>query len=155
MRFRWPELLVSLSAAAAAGRLEAQQTKEVGVQGILATSAPMIGVVAAYAGLRISGRTRLSAAVGGGTSDGDFAWRTEILGHFLFNPERVQGWGPYLAGGLAAVGGPVQRGYILLTLGAESRPAGSSGWLAEVGVGGGVRVAVGYRWRGFRVYSRK
>ena len=45
------------------------------------------------------------------------------------------------------VGGPVDEGYLLLTLGVESRPGGRAGWFAEAGVGGGARVALGYRQR--------
>jgi hypothetical protein len=53
----------------------------------------------------------------------------------------------YGAGGVAVAGGPVDQGYVVLTLGIEGRPGARSGWFAEAGVGGGVRLALGYRWR--------
>jgi hypothetical protein len=126
---------------------DAQQTSEIGIQGIGTSSEPVLGVGGPYGALRVSGRTRISGFLGGGISDGTFAWRAEALGHFLLSPDRRDGWGPYVAGGIAAVGGPVHREYIVLTLGIEERPGGSSGWVAEMGIGGGVRLGLGYRWR--------
>jgi hypothetical protein len=147
MHFPWAELLVAACAAMSATPGNTQQVGEIGIQGIVTSSGPALVVVGPYGALRASGRTRISASVGGGASDGAFAWRAEALGHFLLSPDRRRGSGAYVAGGLAAVGGPVNRGYIVLTLGAEGRPGGSSGWVAEVGIGGGVRIGVGYRWR--------
>jgi hypothetical protein len=149
MPFPWAELLVAACAALRATPGNTQQIGEIGIQGIATLSDPALAVVGAYGALRTSGRTRISASAGGGVLGGDFAWRAEALGHFLLSPDRRQGWGAYVAGGLAAVGGPIDRGYIVLTLGAEGRPGGSSGWVAEVGVGGGVRIGLGYRWRRF------
>jgi hypothetical protein len=45
------------------------------------------------------------------------------------------------------VGGPVDQGYVVVTLGVEARPGAPSGWFVEAGVGGGARLAMGYRWR--------
>jgi len=36
---------------------------------------------------------------------------------------------------------------LLLTAGLEQNPGARRGWAMELGVGGGVRFAVGYRWR--------
>lgn len=127
-----------------------QHGREIGIQAIATAADPAIVVAGAYGALRTSARTRVSAAAGAGISDGDFAARGEVLGHFLLSPGQPRGAGFYLAGGVAAVEGPVSRGYLVLTLGLEERPAAASGWSAEVGVGGGVRVALGYRWRWFR-----
>jgi hypothetical protein len=126
---------------------EAQQPRELGFQAIVTSSDPTLAVGGPFGAVRTGGRTRLSASVAAGVSDGDFAWRGEALGHFLLSPDRRNGWGPYVAGGLAVVGGPVDRGYIVLTLGLEDSPGGSSGWVVEAGVGGGIRLGVGYRWR--------
>ena len=41
----------------------------------------------------------------------------------------------------------VDKGYLVLLLGLEARPGAFHGWSVELGVGAGVRVAVGYRWR--------
>jgi hypothetical protein len=85
--------------------------------------------------------------VGAGGSEGGFAWRGVAAGHFLLSPGRRVGVAAYGGGGVAVVGGPVERGYLLLTLGLESAPGSRSGWFAEAGVGGGVRLAAGWRWR--------
>jgi len=50
---------------------------------------------------------------------------------------------------VAAVSGPIDQGFVVLTLGVESRPGAATGWFAEAGVGGGVRGAVGIRRRWF------
>jgi hypothetical protein len=155
MRFLWAEMLVAAGAAISATPGHAQQISEIGIQGIATSSDPALGVGGLYGALRTSGRTRFSAFLGGGVSDGNFAWRGEALGYFLLSPDRRQGWGPYIAGGIAVLGGPVDRGYIVLTLGVEERPRSSSGWAAEVGIGGGVRIGVGYRWRHFPKTWRK
>jgi hypothetical protein len=57
---------------------------------------------------------------------------------------------PYAGGGvaLAATSDEVFE-YVLLVIGLETAPGARRGWFAEVGIGGGVRVAAGYRirWR--------
>jgi hypothetical protein len=130
--------------------LAAQQSKELGVQVVATASDPALVVAGVYAGIRTSARTRLSAAAGAGVSSGDPAVRGELLGHFLLSPHQRTGPGFYFAGGLAAVGGAVDRGYLVITVGLEDRPAAAAGWAVEVGVGGGVRVMLGYRWRWIR-----
>ena len=133
-----------------AAPLAAQQIREVGIQAIGTASDPVLGVGALYAALRTSNRTRLSVTGGVGGSAGELALRVELLGHFLLSPNKPKGTGPYFAAGVAAVEGRVDRGYLVLTLGVEQRPGAGSGWVAEAGVGGGFRVALGYRWRRHR-----
>jgi hypothetical protein len=147
MRFRWGRVLV----AAVAFPLPsvAQQIREIGIQGVGTASDPALAVAGVYGGLRTSGRTRLSASVGAGISGSELAWRGELLAHFLLSPEERRKAGAYIAGGIAAVEGAVSRGYLVLTVGIEARPRSSSGWALEAGVGGGVRIALGYRWRRF------
>jgi hypothetical protein len=147
MRFRSHELL--LAAMVLPSPLAAQQIPEIGIQAIGTASDPALGVVGVYGGLRTSGRTRVSASLGAGISDSDLAWRGELLAHFLLSPEERRKAGVYVAGGIAAVEGVVSRGYLVLTLGIEERPRSSSGWALEAGIGGGVRVGLGYRWRWF------
>jgi hypothetical protein len=125
----------------------AQRVVELGIQGVATTADPAVAVAGAYGALRTSLRTRVSAALAAGVSDGDAAWRGELLAHFLLNPTRRSGAGLYGAGGIAVAGGPVDQGYVVLTLGIESRPGSPSGWFAEAGIGGGARLALGYRWR--------
>jgi hypothetical protein len=140
---------IALLAAVAvpARRLEAQRVVEYGVIAIATASNPALVVGGGTAALRTSSRTRLSAALGAGVSDGRGAWRGEVVAQFLLNPTRRAGVGAYAAGGVAAVGGPVDEGYLILALGLESRPGGHDGWFVEAGVGGGTRLAAGWRWR--------
>jgi hypothetical protein len=126
--------------------LSAQRVTEFGVQAIGTAADPAVAVAGVYAALRTS-RTRISAALGAGVSDGEGAFRGELLAHFLLNPTRRSGAGVYGAGGVAVAVGPVDQGYLVVTLGIEGRPGGPSGWFVEAGVGGGARLAAGYRWR--------
>ena len=130
--------------------LTAQQGKELGVQLMATASEPAMAVAGVYGAMRTSARTRVSAAVGAGLSSGNPAFRGEVLGHFLLSPHKREDPGLYFAGGVAAVEGPVDRGYLVLTVGLEGSPAAASGWAIELGVGGGVRMMLGYRWRWFR-----
>jgi hypothetical protein len=149
MPLPWVELLAVAGALTWVAPAAAQHARELGIQAIVTASDPALGVAGVYGGLRTSTRTRVSALVGAGLSSGEAAARGELLGHFLLSPGQPQGAGFYLAGGLAVVEGPVSRGYLVLSAGLEERPGASAGWAVELGVGGGVRVAAGYRWRWF------
>jgi hypothetical protein len=138
--------MAALVAATPAG---AQQVKELGIQAIGTLSDPELAVGGVYGAWRPSSRGRISAAAGVGGSGGEAAWRGELLGHFLLAPARKHGPGVYAAGGVAVVGGSADRGYLILAVGIEDRPGEATGWFAEVGVGGGARLAAGYRWRWF------
>ncbi len=147
MGLRWLRAVAAL--AVAAPPAGAQQVKELGIQATGTLSDPALGVGGLYVGWRPARRARVSAAVGLGGSGGETAWRGELLAHFLLAPTRREGAGAYLAGGVAAVGGASDRGYLVLALGVESRPGRASGWFLEAGVGGGARLSAGYRWRWF------
>jgi hypothetical protein len=149
MRCPWRELLGLGVALASTTPGSAQQAWEVGAVALATTSDPVLAAAGGYGAFRTSSRTRLSASLVAGISDGDLAWRGELLGHFLFSPEERRKGGFYFAGGIAAVEGPVSRGFLVLTLGLEERPRAASGWALEAGLGGGFRVALGYRWRYF------
>jgi hypothetical protein len=127
-----------------------QQATELGLEALATSSDPVVVVAGGYGALRPSDRGRIAALLGIGVAEGAFAWRGEAVGHFIVSPGQRHGWGVYLAGGLAVAGTPATRGYIMLGLGIEERPGAREGWVGELGVGGGVRVALGYRWRRFR-----
>ena len=148
MRCRWAEW-IAISLLLVAPTRVLGQGRELGVTAIGTLSDPALAVGSGYAALRTSGRTRVSGSFGAGMAGDEFAWRGELLGHFLFSPEDPRKSGFYFAGGIATVGGPFRRGYLVLTLGLEARPRGGSGWAVEAGVGGGFRLAAGYRWRWF------
>jgi hypothetical protein len=149
-----PRTLVARGLAAALALLTAvatpaaaQRVMELGVQAIGTAADPAVAVGGVYGAIRTSQRTRISAALGAGVSGDDGAVRGELLAHFLLNPTRRTGAGVYGAGGVAIAEGPVDQGYAVVTLGIEGRPGGRAGWFVEAGVGGGARLAAGYRWR--------
>ncbi|HWB39988.1 MAG TPA: hypothetical protein VG500_01955 [Gemmatimonadales bacterium] len=146
MALRWLSAAAALAAATPAG---AQQITELGIQVTGTLSDPALVAGGVSAAWRPSSRGRVAATLGLGGSEGEMAWRGELLGHFLLAPSRRRGPAVYLGGGLAVVGGPVDRGYLVLAIGIEDRPGGPSGWFAEGGVGGGARLSAGYRWRWF------
>ena len=148
MRCRWGEW-VAIALVLLSPTPVRAQGGELGLGAIGTWSQPAVAVGGIYAALRTSGRTRVSGSLGAGVSSEELAWRGELLGHFLFSPEARHKAGFYVAGGVAMVDGPLRRGYLVLTLGLEARPRRSSGWSVEAGVGGGFRLALGYRWRWF------
>ena len=153
MPCRWRELLVVGAALTSTEPGAAQQIREIGVQAIGTLSNPATATAGAYGAIRTTGRTRFSASLGAGVSDGELVFRGELLGHFLLSPQERRKAGFYFAGGIAGVegaaGSALSRRYLVLTLGVEARPGAKSGWAFEAGVGGGVRLALGYRWRWF------
>jgi hypothetical protein len=74
--------------------------------------------------------------------------RGEALVHFLLTPTQRTGVGLYAAGGIGVdFTTDAAASWVVATLGAEGAPNGPSGWMLEAGVGGGWRVAAGWRWR--------
>jgi hypothetical protein len=134
------------------GRLPAQRGADVQAQALgLAGTTPFAGV-GAGAGLRLGLGTRLSlSATGGWLEAAGAAARVEALATYhLVVPGRPR---PTLYGGtgvgITATGGATQ-GYLVLVLGLEGGVQARGGWFIETGVGGGIRVALGYRlirWR--------
>jgi hypothetical protein len=149
MRCPWRELLLSGAALGSTRPANAQHAWEAGVQAVGTLSDPALAALGGYGGLRVSARTRLVGYLGAGISDDRLAWRGELLGHFLLNPDEPRKPGFYFGAGVAGVEGAAGRGYLVLTAGVEARPGGASGWVLEAGVGGGFRVGLGYRWRWF------
>ncbi|HEY6948412.1 MAG TPA: hypothetical protein VI297_06310 [Gemmatimonadales bacterium] len=136
-----------LLALAWSGPAAAQGVREAGVQALVTTASPALGTAGLYAAVRPSLRTRIAVSVGGGVSDGRAAGRAELLAHFLLSPTTTARPGVYLGAGVAGVAGPVDQGYVVVLVGVEAAPAGRSGWALETGVGGGLRLTVGWRWR--------
>lgn len=146
----WPRVAGALTLLClAAARADAQQATELGIQAIATAAEPELAVAGPMVAIRPSRRARVALLTGLGGSGGELAWRGELLGQFLLDPVKRDGWGMYAGGGVAAVAGRVDRGYLVLVIGVETAPGARRGWSAEVGVGGGVRIAVGYRWRRF------
>jgi hypothetical protein len=145
MGCRWGSIATALLLAPSP--VAAQRITEIGIQAMALAAEPGSVVAGGYGALRTSLRSRVSLAAGAGVSEGRATFRGEALAHFLLSPTRRRGAGFYVAGGLAVVQGPVDDGYIVLTLGLEGKPGAPSGWFVEAGVGGGARLAAGLRHR--------
>jgi len=100
---------------------------------------------------RPGGQGRLALAAAGGAYGGNPAMRLDASAQFLLKPGERAGTSLYGGLGIAFVGARSERGsgYLLALLGLESAPGRPIGWFAELGLAGGVRVAVGRRWRRF------
>jgi hypothetical protein len=110
---------------------------------------PALGAGGIYGAWRAGGRFRLGLALLAGEQADRTAGRGEILANFLLAPRRTHGPSLYAMGGVAAQVGARDRGFLMVGLGLESAPGGRDGWALEAGVGGGARLAAGYRWRWF------
>jgi hypothetical protein len=98
-------------------------------------------------GLRMGRGLRIGATLsGGGLVEGGAAGRGEAMLAYHLSPPREGSVGAYAGAGIAGeVHGGDVRGLIIALLGVEARPWGRGGWFVEAGVGGGVRLAAGYR----------
>lgn len=100
---------------------------------------------------RAGGQGRLAFAAACGDYDRALGVRLEATAQFLLRPLERDGVGPYGGLGLAFVGSEGARGasYLTALLGVDQGPGGGAGWYAELGLGGGVRLALGRRFRRF------
>lgn len=149
-------LLICCLAAVSAAPVPAQEPRgvEVGVQSVTTLAARSFFGGGLAGSVRPGGRLRVVIAALPGAQAERFAFRGEAAAHFMLNPERRHGLGFYGVGGIAVLVGPRDAGYVMLGLGLESAPGGVSGWTMEAGVGGGVRIAVGWRRRWLRMPER-
>ncbi len=140
---------VALLAAPPAAR--AQGVQEGQAWAVAVASRP--GLYAAGVGLawRNDGRLRIAPSVAmGAYGDGRFGGRADLAVHFLLDPWKQSGAAVYGGGGFSLAMGDTRSrtaAYAMLVIGVESAPGGRGGSFVELGVGGGVRLAVGYRWR--------
>ena len=99
-------------------------------------------------GRRSGGQLRPAFTAAGGSWDGHAALRLEVTAQYLVNPGATSGAMLYGAFGLAGqvAEGTRGRAYLSAWLGLEAA-ARPGGLYAELGVGGGVRLAAGLRRR--------
>lgn len=140
-------LVTGPGARTASAQRPAATELSVGAAGAVATRDFWGGELGIARGTR--GPTRLAATVAAGTSGGAAAVRFAIMGQLSLAPAARDGTGPYAGLGLSFLGARGGRGagYLCAVLGLEAAPGRGSGWYAEAGLGGGVRVAAGWRWR--------
>jgi len=100
---------------------------------------------------RTAGQGRFAVRAAGGDAHGHAGMWLSGSAEFVLRPGIGRGISPYAGIGLAFYGveGESGAGYITANIGVESAPAARRGWYAEVGVGGGVRAALGACWRWF------
>ena len=105
---------------------------------------------------RVDNQTRVAALAAVGSLGGGGALRLEAIAQLIVNPSGRGGAGLYAGTGVAWQGGrgSAGRGYVTALVGLEGAPGARRGWFAEVGLGGGVRLALGLRWRRFPPWWR-
>lgn len=98
---------------------------------------------------RPGGEARVALAAAFGSVDRHAALRLELTAQFLVLPGAKRGLSPYGGVGVAYVGSRPYRGAgaLVVLLGVEAAAGRPRGWFGELGMGGGVRFRVGYRWR--------
>lgn len=129
---------------------------EVSAGVITAISARVFGGAAVGLGRRLDNQTRVSGLVAAGMVGAAAAARVEGTAQIIVNPSGRGGAGLYAGAGVAWQGARGMRGggYITAIVGLESAPGARRGWHAEIGLGGGVRLALGLRWRRFPPWWR-
>jgi len=141
-------LLVVMLAATAAlpARAAAQAGYEVQLHGVGTFGGQEFLGGGAGIAFRSAGRARLALALSAGVRDSLFAGRGELVASYHLNPYQVGGVSPYAGGGVA-VGATADDvfEYAVLFVGVETTPGRPTGWFAELGIAGGVRVAAGFR----------
>ena len=138
-----------LPALVAAVSSRAQGVRETQVWAVAVASRPAFYGGGFGLGWRDAQRDRFAPAVAlGAFGDGRFGARVDLSYQFLLDPVKQSGSAIYGGGGLSVA---MERSrvapYLLLVVGVENAPGGGGGSFLEVGVGGGVRLSVGYRWR--------
>lgn len=147
MRRACPILVAFGIALAAAEPAGAQVTREWGAQVTAASGRPAFLGGGASWGWRPGVRDRLLLHGALGAAEHQPALRLEATWHLLLSPRTERGLGAYIGGGLAGQFAETGHGWLILTGGIEQNPGAKGGWVLELGVGGGIRVALGYRWR--------
>ncbi|HVH08541.1 MAG TPA: hypothetical protein VM736_01990 [Gemmatimonadales bacterium] len=100
---------------------------------------------------RPGGQGRFALSLAGGDYERTLGVRLAVDAQFLVRPGERSGVGPYAGVGLAFVGAAATHGaaYLTASLGAETAPGRRDGWYGELGLGGGVRLSAGRRFRRF------
>jgi hypothetical protein len=142
-------IVALLGAGLAAASPCRAQLREVQVWSLAVASQPALYAAGLGLAWRDNQRSRVAPALAlGALGNGRFGARADLAVHFLLDPYKREGMALYGGGGItAALAGGRVTPYALLVLGAERAPGGKGGAFIEIGVGGGVRLAVGYRWR--------
>lgn len=144
----WPLAVIASTALMCFNRpVSAQVTKERGAQVTALSGRPAFLGAGVVWGWRPGLRDRVVIHGALGAAEHQMAARVEASWQFMLSPRTERGVGAYVGGGIAGQFAETSHGWLLLTAGLEQNPGGSRGWSLELGVGGGMRLALGYRWR--------
>lgn len=124
-----------------------QVTKEWGAQVTGLGGRPAFLGAGVVRGWRPGLRDRVVIHAALGAAEHQVGARVEASWQFMLSPRTERGVGAYVGGGIAGQFAKTNHGWLLLTAGLEQNPGGPRGWSLEMGIGGGVRLALGYRWR--------
>lgn len=133
----------------------AAQGLDAGVGALVTTAEPVFAGAGAHLGWRPGRHARivLAGALG---SDGEVAGRVEVMAQLLAPVAEDAPLGAYVGAGIGlrpGVGDGAGE-VLLLVAGVETSPRGRGGAFVEAGVGGGARLAAGWRWRWLRGLRR-
>jgi hypothetical protein len=154
---RLAAVLAAAVLAPAMARAQQQLTAtEFSVSGLAAIGGrDFFGLAGAWS-RRVDSQTRIAALAAAGSLGGGGAARLEATAQLIVNPSGRGGAGLYAGAGVAWQGGRGSPGhaYVTVLLGLEGAPGARQGWFGEIGLGGGVRLAMGCRWRRFPPWWR-
>lgn len=120
---------------------------DLGVATVVTTGPGLAVAVGPALSLPVSSRDRVVIFGGFGAGpDGEASGRAELLWRTTV-PVGSAGVAPYAAGGLALGFTSSVRGLLVAVAGIEVDPGARMGWMLEAGVGGGLRLMAGVRWR--------
>jgi len=145
MTSSWSSTLSILALSVLPAAAQSQLPNQIGLQAMVLTAEPTAGIFGGYAALSFGSRLRLAVTAGAGLEGSSGAFRLEALGHFRLTPEGRK-WGWYLGGGVAYHDGVRSRGLLVALIGWDYA-VGAGSMVLEGGVGGGGRIAAGYRWK--------
>lgn len=145
MTSSWSSTLLILALPMLPAVAQGQLPNQIGLQAMVLTAEPTAGLFGGYGALGFGRRLRLAVTAGAGVEGSTGSFRLEALGHFLLSPEEHK-WGWYLAGGVAYHDGVRSRGLLVALIGLDYA-MGAGSMVLEGGVGGGARIAAGYRWK--------
>jgi hypothetical protein len=151
-RLRWLATGWILAVVAHVIPVHAQEPRgyEAGIEALATFAQPSFAGGGVSLGIRPGSAIRIVFTATPGVLRSRIAARAELLAELMLTPAKRRGVGIY---GLAGVAGQVGRrdaGRLVLGLGIEGAPAARGGWHLEAGLGGGVRIAAGWRWRWLR-----
>jgi hypothetical protein len=149
-------LLAAVAVPASPARAQQLTSTELTAAAFAALGERPFWAAAGGVGRRIDNQIRVAALGAWGMLDGDLGMRVEVTGQLIVNPSGRGGAGLYAGTGVAWQGGrgTPGSGYITALIGLETAPGAKRGWVVEAGLGGGVRITVGWRWRRFPPWWR-